>query len=179
MDWYASFLFCVFLLWIASAPRDRNALRIILIASLVSEVLVELVTKQIIAPWKLAIPGAIETLTIMAMLQWARNRTGYMQAALLCIAWLAHAGCYLDLLLKTDMTYSRYEAIIQLVAVAQILACYETLARCGGAVASWVASLRAGGGRGLSVAGMRHSVLHGEAAEIVSPSCRAKENIRG
>lgn len=178
MDWYASFLVVVFLLWLASTPRDRNALRIILIASLASEVLVELVTVHINAAWKLAIPGAVETLTILALLQWARNRTGYRQALLLTIAWLAHALCYLDIALGTDAVYSRYEAIIQLVAVAQILACYDTIARCGSAVVAWISAVRDGSGGSLRVASLYHRLLHGKAAEVVPASRGTEENGR-
>jgi hypothetical protein len=174
-DWYTWFLLCVLLLWTLSTPRDRNALRIILLSSLASLVTVELLTHQIHGAWKLVVPGAIETLTILSLLQFARNRTGYIQAALLVVAWLAHAGCYLDIALKTDLVYSRYEAVIQLVAIAQILACHETLARCGGLTASWLHSKWNGRGGSFRTARVYHSVLHGKASEIVQALRGTKE----
>ncbi len=127
LDWYHLFIFCVFLLWIASTPRDRNALRIVLIASIFSEVIVDLVTRDIHGAWKLIIPGMVETLTIMAMLRWSRNTTGYLQAGCLIVAWLAHLLCYVDVALKTDLVYSKYEHIIMAVAVGQLAACYDTV----------------------------------------------------
>jgi hypothetical protein len=77
-DWYNAFLLAVFLLWAISTPRDRNALRIVLIASLASEVIVDNITHQIHGAWKLIIPGALEIATILALLKWARNPTGYL-----------------------------------------------------------------------------------------------------
>jgi hypothetical protein len=154
--WYHAFIVCVFLLWLASTSRDRNALRIVLIASLVSEVVVELVTHQIHGAWKLAIPGALETLTILAMLHWARNRTGYLQASLLIVAWLAHLICYVDIIARTDWIYSRYEIIIQMVAVGQLAACYDTLIFHAGRLAN---SFRAGCVERLFPARTRASLL--------------------
>lgn len=157
--WYYAFIVCVFLLWLASTSRDRNALRIVLIASLASEVIVELVTHQIHGAWKLAIPGALETLTILALLHWARNRTGHMQACLLIIAWLAHLLCYLDAVWKTDLVYSRYEIIIQMVAVGQLAACYDTLIFNAGRLRSVANSIRAGSVERLFPARTRASLL--------------------
>ncbi len=137
LDWYHGFLAAVFLLWLGAAPIDRNALRIILIASLASEALVDLVTRQMTAPWKLVIPGALEVLTIAAMLRFSRNRTGYWQAALLALAWAAHLLCYFDIAMRTDLVYSRYETIIQMVAVGQLAACYETIVHIAGRVRLW------------------------------------------
>lgn len=126
-DWYHAFLVCALLLWIVSTPRDRNALRIILIASLASEVIVDTITHQIHGAWKLVIPGAVEVITILAMVKWSRNVTGFLQVVLLVIAWLSHVLCYFDVLLKTDLVYSRYEVILQAVAVGQLAACYDTM----------------------------------------------------
>ena len=131
LDWYQSWTLLVFLLWAFATPQDRNALRIVLIASLSSEVIVDFITRQIHAPWKLVIPGAVEILTILAMFQWAKGRTGHLQIGCLCAAWLAHLLCYVDVCLKTDLVYSKYETIIQIVAVGQILACYDTLVSIG------------------------------------------------
>ena len=85
------------------------------------------ITHQIEGAWKLVIPGALEILTILALLKWARNRTGIMQAGLLVFAWLAHVLCYLDIFLKTDLVYSRYEDILFWVAVGQLATCYDTM----------------------------------------------------
>lgn len=85
------------------------------------------ITNRILGAWKLVIPGALEILTILALLKWARNRTGITQAGLLVIAWLAHVLCYWDCILKTDIVYSRYEAILFWVAVGQLATCYDTM----------------------------------------------------
>lgn len=175
MTWYQTFILLVIALRLVAAPRDRNALSIVLVASFVSTLLVNFVTREITAPWKLAIPGAVETLTILAMFHWARNRTGYLQAACLVVAWAAHALCYLDIALKTDLVYSRYESIIQLVAVAQILAFYDTFARCGGAAADWIGSFRLGGDRGVRVAGMHDSVLPCKTDAVIPPARGTEE----
>lgn len=127
IDWYTLFIACTLLLWIGSSPRDRNALRILLIASLFSAAIVDGFTHQIEGSWKLIIPGAMETLTVLALLKWARNRTGIMQAGLLVFAWLAHFLCYVDITLKTDLVYSRYEAILFWVSVGQLATCYDTM----------------------------------------------------
>lgn len=126
-DWYYVFLACVLILWLVSTPRDRNALRIVLIASLASEVIVDGITQHIQGAWKLVIPGALEILTILALLKWARNRTGITQAGLLVFAWLAHVLCYLDIALKTDLVYSRYETILFWVSAGQLVTCYDTM----------------------------------------------------
>jgi hypothetical protein len=157
--WYEIFLACVLVLWALSTPRDRNALRIVLIASLFSEGVVELVTHQITGAWKLAIPGAVETLTIVALFQWARNRTGYLQISLLSVAWLAHLLCYFDVLFKTDLVYSRYEAIIQTVAVGQLAACHDTVFSFLGRCRAGIESLRARSGVGVPVASLRPDLL--------------------
>ncbi len=174
-SWYQVFILAVIGLRVVASPRDRNALSIILVASFVSTLLVNFVTREIHAPWKLVFPATVETLTIIAMLTWAKNRTGYMQAVCLLVAWLAHVLCYLDIALGTDLVYERYEALIQLVAAAQILVCYDTLARCGGLIVDWFNSVRDGGGVGLRVAGMHHSLLHGEAAPVVQTAGRVEK----
>lgn len=147
MDLYEWFIVAILVLWMFSAPQDRNALRIVLIASLFSETIVGVVTRQIHGAWKLAIPGAVEILTIMALLQWGRNRTAYIQAALLIVAWLAHVFCYLDIKLGSDFVYSRYEGIIYAVALGQILACHDTIAHCFRSVRNWLWSVGRGGVR--------------------------------
>jgi hypothetical protein len=124
---YAVFLALTVLLWALSTSRDRNALRVVLIASLASEVIVDEITRQIQAPWKLIIPGFVEILTILALLRWARNRTGYLMASLLCVAWASHWMCYADIMNHTNLVYSRYEAILYAVSAGQLATCYDTI----------------------------------------------------
>lgn len=100
------------------------------------------ITHQISGAWKLVIPGALEILTILALLKWARNRTGILQAGLLVFAWLTHLVCYMDIVIGTDLIYSRYEAIIFWVSMAQLAACYDTVCfnferACSSASAIW------------------------------------------
>ncbi len=168
MDWYQTFILVILFLWLVSTPRDRDALRVVLIASLFSEVIVDFITHNIHGAWKLAIPGAVEVLTIVSLLTWAKGPTGFAQAYLLLIAWLAHVLCYLDVAMKTDLVYSRYETIIQLVAVAQIIAFHDTLASCGRGLVALFGSVRPSRYVGLHLAGVRHRVLPAGAAAVVS-----------
>jgi len=126
VDPYLIFLFTAFALWLIASPRDKVALYIVLWATLLSYFITEGVTRQIAGAWKLVIPGAVELATIAALLTWSRNRTGYMQVGLLVVAWGAHLLCYLDLVLNTDMVYSRYETILWGVSIGQLLAFYDT-----------------------------------------------------
>jgi hypothetical protein len=126
VNWYYGFALAVLLLWIFSSPKDKMALRIILLAT-IGSMIITTYTRTVNAPWKLIVPATVEMLTIIALLHWARNRTGYTQAGLLVIAWAAHLICYLDLMLGTDLVYSAYERVILLVAVGQVLACHETV----------------------------------------------------
>lgn len=137
-------------------------MRVVLIASLASEVIVHGITHHIHGSWKLVIPGAVEVLTILAMLQWSRNRTGYIQVCLLTIAWLSHLLCYVDVVLKTDIVYSRYETILMCVAVGQLAACYDTMhfnfcRACDSANALWADCFLA-----------IHNPSHGSAVSVVS-----------
>lgn len=165
-DWYIWFLLCVLILWALSVPRDRYALRIILIASLASEILV-MFTRQIHAPWKMAVPGMVETLTILALLQWAKNRTGHLNIGLLSVAWVAHVFCYLDVWLRTDIVYSRYEAILFLVAVAQLCTFHATFARCGGLIVGLLNSIGVRRPRSVCLAGVRNSILRTERTKVL------------
>jgi len=133
MGWYPYWFVCVLVLWGVSSPRDRNALRIILLATVGSFLLTEGATRQIHGAWKLIFPATVETLTILALLRWSKNRTGYMQAGLLVIAWGAHVLCYLDLVRNTDWVYDNYNQILGCVALGQIAACHDTM-RCNLAV---------------------------------------------
>ena len=157
MDWYQGFLLCVFLLWLGSTERDRNALRIVLIASLASEGIVDFITRQIHAPWKLAIPGAVEVLTILALFQWAKNRTGHLNVGALCAAWLAHLFCYVDACQQdyTGFFYANYETIIMIVAVVQLASFYDTMLHSAGRAYLWATGLWS-----VPVASSRSAVLH-------------------
>lgn len=126
MDWYHLFLGAIVLLWWGATPRDRNAARIVLIATVTSESLVDFVTRGISGAEKLTVPGAMETITILALLRWAPNRTGYLNCAALSAAWVAHLLCYLDCTTGSRMVYDQYELIIGGVALAQLLAFHET-----------------------------------------------------
>lgn len=127
MSWYQPFMLTVAGVWVLSSPRDRIAARIILIATLGSFLMVSLVTRHIEAPWKLIFPGAVETLTIGALLTWTPNRTGYLQCCCLVVAWFAHLFCYLDIVWRTNFVYDRYGQILGVVAFAQILSFHDTI----------------------------------------------------
>jgi hypothetical protein len=143
-DWYHWFLLCALILWTQSTPQDRSALRILLIASLASEVITELVTDNMPYAESLVIPCSVEILTAFSFLRWAKNRTGYMQIRILAVAWIAHILCYVDTWLKTDLVYSRYEIIIQMVAAGQLAACNDTLFSIAGRIRSFINSFRVG-----------------------------------
>jgi len=176
VNWYPAYILVLIALRIWATPRDRNALSIILVASFFSTLLVHFVTHEITGAWKLAVPGAVEVLTITALMTLSPNRTGLLQSCCLLVAWSAHALCYLDIVWQTDIVYSRYETVLSLVAIFQIIACYDTLAHCGRAVAAGVAAVLFGGGRGLRHSGVRDSVLSGQTAEITRRAGEA-ENV--
>ena len=125
--WYIAFIAGVVLLRLWATPRDRNALTIILVASVVSTFLVHFVTCHIQAAWKLVIPGAVETLTILAMMTWANPQTALKQAILLLVAWWAHLQCYVDCQTGGNVIYDNYENLLAIVAIGQLLACHDTL----------------------------------------------------
>lgn len=143
ISWYQAFTLAVALIWLLATERDRAAARIVLIATVGSSVLVHCVTHYIVGAWKLVFPGALETLTILSLFQWARNRTGYTQVACLVVAWLAHVICYIDIKCGTDLVYSRYETILAAVAVAQLAAFHDTVRHIVGGMVAWAYSLRA------------------------------------
>ena len=82
--------------------------------------------RGITAPAKLIAPSTVEFLTILALLRWARNQTGFIMAGLLGVAWGAHLTCYLDLLMGTNLIYDQYETVLGLVAVGQIAVCHDS-----------------------------------------------------
>lgn len=162
--WYYAFLGCVVVLWAFSVPQDRNALRIVLFFSLTGIALVTLVTTNIHGPWKLAIHGTHEVLTIVCLFMWAPNRTGFLQACLLWIAWLAHLLCYLHLKTGGQLPffYDHYETIIQVVAVGQLAACYDTLRSILISLYRSFKSLGLGGGWSVPDTAIRSAILHGK-----------------
>ena len=149
MIWYPIWLVCVGLLWLGAASSDRNALRVMAVAAMLSHAMVVFVTANMPGYWKLVMPGAIEALTIVALLQWSPNRTGELQSRCLFVALLAHFLCYSDIATGLDLVYSRYETILLLVAIAQILCFHQTIARCAGLVVAWTYSIRVGGALGI------------------------------
>lgn len=126
MDWYLIFILAVLLLRLGATARDRSALTVVVVATVASWMLVTFVTHGITGSWKLVIPATVETATILALLRWARTRTGLMQAMLVAVAWYAHLLCYIDIRIGTNMIYDNYERLLGLVAVLQIASCYDT-----------------------------------------------------
>lgn len=133
-----------------------------LIASLASEVMVDCFTHNIHSAWKMVFPASLEVMTIWAMFRWG-GENALIQAVLLVVAWLAHLLLYADAVLGTDIIWSRYDTAIQMIAVGQLVACYDTLfyvfnrlaglaARLAGLVAT----------RSLSDPSVRNSVLRSE-----------------
>ncbi len=159
MNWYFYFVASVLLLWGFSSPRDRNALRIILLATLASLLITEGVTRQITGSWKLVVPATVEALTIIALLRFSKNLTGYLQAGLLGIAWATHVLCYIDLRAGTNLVYDDYERILGVLAMGQILACHDTFAHIASRVVALVESLRRHSVRGVSAASLSSDLL--------------------
>lgn len=166
MSLYHGFFLAVLLLWVFSSPKDKGALRIVLLATIGSMIATSF-TRGIIAPWKLVVPATVEALTILALLKWAKNRTGYLQAGLLVIAWAAHLICYYDLKANTDWVYSRYETVLLFVGIGQLVACYDTLWHNWGALLDWVESIRLNRSRGVSAGGIAPAVSHSSGREII------------
>ena len=122
------FLGCLLILLAFSTKQDRAALWIVTISNFVGLLLVVFVTRQIHAPWKLVIPGAGETLTIIALLKWGQGtRSSFFQAVLLLVAWCAHFQCYADLIWNTNVVYDNYELVLGAVAIGQLLVCHDTI----------------------------------------------------
>ena len=141
LTWYHGFIVGVVLLRCGATPRDRNALTVVLSATIASWLLVTFVTHGITASWKLVIPGAVETVTIWALLRWSRGRTGWAQVALVAVAWMTHLLCYIDLQAGTNMVYDNYETILGAVSALQLAACYDTILHHLRRLGRWVASL--------------------------------------
>lgn len=130
---------------------------VILVAGVGSK-LMTLSLHSLLAPWKLVFPSSVEVLTILALLTWARNRTGFWQVGLLSIAWFAHLFCYVDIITGSNLVYDNYSSILGLVAVGQILVCYDTLLHIwfslGRAVLHWHRS------RSVRLASVPSAILH-------------------
>lgn len=127
MDWYDLFLAAVFLIWLGATDADRSALRIVLVATVTSFIVANYITAPFTGAWKLVVPAALETATVLALLRWAPTRTGWRQVWCVVCAWFAHALCFADLQLGTDVVYSRYEAVLGIVALAQLAFCHDTI----------------------------------------------------
>lgn len=143
-DCYYLFILAFVLLWIGSTRADRGAVRVVLIATLASWAIKEFFTSGITSPWKLVVPCSVEAMTILSLLKWARNPSGWRQIDLLVVAWFAHFLCLLDLLLVTDMVYSLYEWILTAVTASQVLAFYDTIEHNLDRFFGWVGRLVSG-----------------------------------
>lgn len=167
-DLYHLFLALVFLLWLGSTAPDRNALRIVLCASLASWLVVDLITVRFDGAWKLVIPAAVETATILSLLRWACNRSGWKQVGALLVAWTAHVLCFADIQMRTDWIYSRYETVLGCVSAAQLLLFHDTyihhLRRLG---RWWGAQHNAGA---VSAPSMSAAVLHHPGNSCLQPT---------
>ncbi len=157
--WYQAFLLAVMVLWLFASPRDRMALRFVLIASIASEFVKYGITIHIAGAWKLVFPATVEMGTIVAMLLWSPNRTGYMQSACIFVAWLAHVLCYLDVQHGTNFIYGNYVLVIQLVAVAQLLGFHDTVRHNLARLAHLLAGWRIHRSHGLRTASVRSAIL--------------------
>lgn len=162
MNWYLAFFAAVFLLWVFSSQKDRMAARVILLATVGSFLLTEGLTRGFNGPEKLIFPGLVETLTILLLLRFSPNRTGYTQAGLLVIAWTAHFLCYLDLMANTDIVYSSYENVLLFVAVGQIIAFHDTILHVWNTLGRLGDSIVARSGRAVSASRECPAVLHNQ-----------------
>lgn len=156
------FPLCLLFLLVWSTPKDRAALWIVTLSNFVGWLLVLTVTRQIHAPWKLVIPGAGETLTILALITLGRNRSSYIQAVLLLIAWCAHLLCYLDCQTGSNLVYDHYEQILALVAVGQLLGFHDTYFNLARRVQRW-GHIWASGGRFVSSATVGSDLVRNQA----------------
>lgn len=127
IGWYQAFFISVMVLWFFASPRDRMALRIVGIAAILSELMKYGITVHIAGAWKLVVfNGAGEALTMLALLKWAPNRTGYWQAACVLIALAVQLGNYVGIELGWITDYARYVIVIKAVALLQIIGFYDT-----------------------------------------------------
>ena len=136
MIWYFSYLAVLSGLLVFASPKDRGALWVIFLAGMGSKMLM-LFLHSLTAPWKLVFPASVEVLTILALLHFSPNRTGFIQAGLLVVAWGAHVLCYYDLITNSNLVYDNYSTILGWVAVGQIATCYDTLGHNLRAILGW------------------------------------------
>lgn len=151
-----------------AAPADRNALRVVAAATLASKFVVTPMQAHYVYSWNLIFPILLETLTVVALVQFGyRNRTAYLQAVCLAVAWIAHVFCLIDIKLNTDIVYSNYETILYCVAASQVLVCFQTLARCGSLVTDGIASFLVGHCRSYHNVGVRYRLHAGETETVI------------
>lgn len=143
IGWYETYLLALLVLWLFSSPRDRMALRVVLIAAILSEAMKYGVTVHIARAWKLVVfNGVGEALTLLALLRWAPNRSGYMQGACVAVALVTQLVNYAGIEMGVILTYDRYVTIIKLVAVAQILFFHDTISHNLRQLGHWLDTLR-------------------------------------
>lgn len=159
IDWYSAFLAATIALGLLATKQDRAAARIVCLATLASMLLVDNLTRQIVGAWKLAIPGTMETLTILCLLRWARNRTGYAQVVCLSVAWIAHLLCYVDCVTGSDLIYTHYESVLGFVSIAQFAFFHDTIGHNLRKLADWVRYLGASHVNFLRPSGVRYGIL--------------------
>lgn len=71
--------------------------------------------------WKPMALGAYECCTIGLIYRFAWNTTGQTIACLLVVAWLTHLQLLNDLVLGTNVVFTRYETIIFAISVLQLI----------------------------------------------------------
>ena len=128
MSWFPFYLLALVALRCFAPARESKMLSILLVAGICSTVLAHTVMPQIHASWKLAIPGAVETLTIMSLVTMANHsRQSFFQVILLLIAWWCHLQCFADIQNNTNVVYDNYELVLGAVAIGQLLVCHDTI----------------------------------------------------
>ena len=162
MSWFPFYLLALVGLRCFATSREKTVLSILMVAGGGSTVLANTVMPMIHDSWKLAIPGAVETLTILSIVTMApHSRITFFQVILLLISWCVHLQCYRDCENNTNVVYDNYEKILAAVAVGQLLAFYDTWFNIGRNLQRW-AHLWADGGRFVSPASRSAGVVRTE-----------------
>jgi hypothetical protein len=161
IGWYQCYFFTVLVLLIFGSQRDRMALWIVLLAAIGSELLKYGFPIPVSKAWQLVVfNGVVESLTLFALLRWARNRSGYMQAACVAVALAAHLLEFAIVKLAINFPQDWYWTAIKLIAALQLVLFYDTirlnLRRIGGYLES-LRPLRLGG---LRAGGVHSGLLH-------------------
>lgn len=125
--WSYVFLILTAFIWLRATKCDKMAAQITFFMTLTSSLVVIFITVHITSYWKLLIPTTIELITVLALLYYTPNRTGYFLALSLIVAGLTDISCILDIIFVTNYVYDQYERIIAAVAICQILAFYDTI----------------------------------------------------